>query len=118
MDQNKNKEHPRSGPPATSQHRTEDMALSLEDKKQSSDLVPLGEEERSRRDTSYRRSAHSFFGMEIDEGSVVFNGDARGKHPDGTQLHMISGGSVKNKSTLFNCDLDPESFEKIFGKER
>jgi hypothetical protein len=56
--------------------------------------------------------------MEIDEGSVVFNGDARGKHPDGTQLHMISGGSVKNKSTLFNCDLDPESFEKIFGKER
>lgn len=56
--------------------------------------------------------------MEIDEGSVVFNGDARGKHPDGTQLHMISGGSVKNKSTLFNCDLDPESFKKIFGEER
>lgn len=69
-------------------------------------------------DASSRRSAHSFFGMEIDEGSVVFNGDARGKHSDGTQVHMISGGSVKNKSTLFNCDLDPESFKKIFGEER
>lgn len=56
--------------------------------------------------------------MEIDESSRVFNGDARGKHPDGTQFHMISGGSVKNNSTLFNGDLDPESFRKTFAKER
>lgn len=64
------------------------------------------------------RSAHGFFGMEIDESSRVFNGDTRGKHPDRTSLHMISGGSVKNNSTLFNGDLDPESFNKIFAKER
>jgi hypothetical protein len=56
--------------------------------------------------------------MQIDENSRVFNGDARGKRPDGTQLHMIIGGSVKNKSTLFNGDLDPESFREVFGKDR
>lgn len=56
--------------------------------------------------------------MEIDKSSRVFNGDARGKNPDGTSLHMISGGFVKNNSTLFNGDLDPESFKKIFAKER
>lgn len=56
--------------------------------------------------------------MEIDKGSVVFNGNARDKHPDKTQLHMINGGSVKNNSTLFNGDLDTETFKKIFGKER
>ena len=67
---------------------------------------------------SSRRSAHGFFGMEIDESSRVFNGDARGKHPDGTSLYTISGGSVKNNSTLFNGNLDPESFRKIFAKER
>ena len=37
---------------------------------------------------SSRRSARGFFGTEIDESSRVFNGDARGKHPDGTSLHM------------------------------
>lgn len=58
--------------------------------------------------------------MEIYESSFVFNGDAkkRGIHPDGSQVHMISGGSVKNNSALFNGDLDPESFEEIFGKKR
>jgi hypothetical protein len=56
--------------------------------------------------------------MQIDESSRVFNGDARGKRPDGTQLHMIIGGSVKNKSTLFNGDLDPESLREVFGKDR
>ncbi|CDM29912.1 unnamed protein product [Penicillium roqueforti FM164] len=117
MDPNKNEENSRSGPPVTSQHRKEDMALSSENKKQSSDLVPLGEEEKSR-DASSRRSAHVLFGMEIDKGSVVFNGNARDKHPDKTQLHMINGGSVKNNSTLFNGDLDTETFKKIFGKER
>ncbi|KAJ5481475.1 hypothetical protein N7475_000287 [Penicillium sp. IBT 31633x] len=63
-----------------------------------------------------RRSAHGFFGMEIDEGSAVFNGDAGGKHPNGTKLHIISGGSVTNNSTLVNGDLDKESFKKTFGK--
>jgi hypothetical protein len=33
------------------------------------------------------------------------------------QVYMINGGSVKNNSTRFNSDLDPESFKKIFGKE-
>ena len=69
---------------------------------------------------SSRQSAHGFFGMEIDESSFVFNGDAKKRriHPDGSQVHMISDGSVKNNSTLFNGDLDPESFKEIFGKKR
>ncbi|KAJ5473959.1 hypothetical protein N7475_003525 [Penicillium sp. IBT 31633x] len=117
MDKNKKEEHSRGGPPVTSQHHTEGMGLSLQDKNHSPGLVPLDEEERSRQGASSRRSAHGFFGMEIDESSRVFNGDVRGKHPDETQLHMISGGSVKNNSTLFRGDLDPESFEKIFAKE-
>ncbi|CDM27583.1 unnamed protein product [Penicillium roqueforti FM164] len=102
MDKNNKEEHSRGGPPVTFQHHTEDMALSLQDKNHSPGLVPRGEEESSRQ----------------DESSRVFNGDARGKHPAGTQLHMISGGSVKKNSTLFNGDLDPESFKKFFGKER
>ena len=32
MDKNKKEEHSRGGPPVTSQHHTEDMALSLQDK--------------------------------------------------------------------------------------
>ncbi|CRL30651.1 unnamed protein product [Penicillium camemberti] len=108
MDKNKN-EHSRGDPPVTSQHHTEDKALSLQDK----GLVLLDEEQRSR-----QGSGHGFFRMQIDENSRVFNGDARGKRPDGTQLHMISGGSVKNKSTLINGDLDPEIFREIFGKDR
>ncbi|KAF4766423.1 hypothetical protein HAV15_010659 [Penicillium sp. str.  len=118
MDKNNKEEHSRGGPPVTFQHHTEDMALSLQDKNHSPGLVPRGEEESSRQGASSRHSAHGFFGMEIDESSRVFNGDARGKHPAGTQLHMISGGSVKKNSTLFNGDLDPESFKKFFGKER
>lgn len=57
-------------------------------------------------------------GWKLDESSRVFNGDARRKHPDGTSLHMISGGSVKSNSTLFNGDLDPQNFMEIFGKDR
>ncbi|CAG8285481.1 unnamed protein product [Penicillium salamii] len=117
MDKNKN-EHSRGDPPVTSQHHTEDKALSLQDKNRPQGLVLLDEEQRSRQGASSIGSGHGFFRMQIDENSRVFNGDARGKRPDGTQLHMISGGSVKNKSTLINGDLDPEIFREIFGKDR
>ncbi|KAJ6036009.1 hypothetical protein N7540_000288 [Penicillium herquei] len=66
-----------------------------------------------------RRAAHGFFGTEIDASSCVFNGDfGDAKKKDATRVHVISGGSVKNKSVLFNGDLDPESFKQIFGKGR
>lgn len=162
MDKNKN-EHSRGDPPVTSQHHTEDKALSLQDKVSCdqkaltthllADHLALIEEpspgsRSSRRGAKkptrycdlvpplaplYKKiliffpwtigassigSGHGFFRMQIDENSRVFNGDARGKRPDGTQLHMISGGSVKNKSTLINGDLDPEIFREIFGKDR
>jgi hypothetical protein len=61
-------------------------------------------------------AVHGFFGMEVDESSCVFNGDARSKHSNRTQIHMISDRSVKNNSILSNGDLDPESFKKIFGR--
>lgn len=56
--------------------------------------------------------------MKIDKGSLVINGDVRGKHPDRTTSHMISGGSVKNNSAVYNGDLDLESLMKTFGKKR
>ncbi|KAJ6016378.1 hypothetical protein N7540_010969 [Penicillium herquei] len=70
-------------------------------------------------DHQSRRAAHGFFGTEIDASSCVFNGDFGDvEKKDGSRVHMISGGSVKNKSVLINGDLDPESFKQIFGKGR
>lgn len=55
----------------------------------------------------------------MDESSVVFNGDTTGgKSQDGTRIHMISGGSVKNNSIVWNGDLDPKSFLDVFCEDR
>ncbi|KAJ5800697.1 uncharacterized protein N7518_002765 [Penicillium psychrosexuale] len=48
MDKNKKDEHSQGSAPITSQHHTKDMALFLQDKNHSLDLVPQGEEEPSR----------------------------------------------------------------------
>jgi hypothetical protein len=62
---------------------------------------------------------HGFTGTQVDENSFIFNGDATGGgSQDGTRIHMIRGGSVKNNSNLWNGDMDPASFTKNFCEDR
>lgn len=65
-------------------------------------------------------SAHGFSGTEIDGSSFAFNGNAVGDIPKqgGPSIHIMRNGTVSNNSVLFNGDMDPESFRKMFCKAR
>ena len=64
-------------------------------------------------------SAHGVFHTEIDESSLVFNGNgSSGQDQNGRRVHVISGVSVRNESVLFNGDLDRKKFLKIYGQGR
>lgn len=59
--------------------------------------------------------AHCYTNTSMDRSSKVFNGDiARAYDSSSKREHHLHGGSVKNKSTLVNGDLDRDTFLAVF----
>ncbi|KAJ5292180.1 hypothetical protein N7478_001431 [Penicillium angulare] len=126
MDNNSKNEETTCGGHAA-QHHTGTMVRSIPEKASPINAKDFRLNQRSpnaekehRQGSSSTGSVHGFSGTEIDGSSFAFNGNAAGDIPKqgGPSIHIMRNCTVSNNSVLFNGDMDPESFRKMFCKAR